>query len=133
MDGLADAVLLRADSVPCAAVDFRLAEARVSTEMTRNSSQPSVRGVTPISTQSKHSACSGSRAHVFVSWLHPFKKQKLVIIVSEAMAVPHLSRRCSTASGTFLNDEGCSQQRASATLAEACVGRPRVIQHGTSL
>jgi predicted dehydrogenase/acetyltransferase-like isoleucine patch superfamily enzyme len=29
----------------------------------------------------------GERAHVFVSWLHPFKEQKLVIVGSEAMAV----------------------------------------------
>ncbi len=30
---------------------------------------------------------SGKRAHVFVSWLHPFKEQKLVVVGSEAMAV----------------------------------------------
>lgn len=30
---------------------------------------------------------SGPRAHVFVSWLHPFKEQRLVVIGSEAMAV----------------------------------------------
>jgi predicted dehydrogenase/acetyltransferase-like isoleucine patch superfamily enzyme len=30
---------------------------------------------------------NGSRAHVFVSWLHPFKEQKLVIVGSRAMAV----------------------------------------------
>jgi predicted dehydrogenase/acetyltransferase-like isoleucine patch superfamily enzyme len=29
----------------------------------------------------------GERAHVFVSWLHPFKEQKLVIVGSDAMAV----------------------------------------------
>jgi len=29
----------------------------------------------------------GERAHVFVSWLHPFKEQKLVVVGSEAMAV----------------------------------------------
>ena len=29
----------------------------------------------------------GERAHAFVSWLHPFKEQKLVVIGSEAMAV----------------------------------------------
>src|SRR5262245_5351694 len=29
----------------------------------------------------------GERAHVFVSWLHPFKEQKLVVIGSDAMAV----------------------------------------------
>jgi UDP-2-acetamido-3-amino-2,3-dideoxy-glucuronate N-acetyltransferase len=29
----------------------------------------------------------GERAHVFVSWLHPFKEQKLVLVGSEAMAV----------------------------------------------
>ncbi len=29
----------------------------------------------------------GKRAHVFVSWLHPFKEQKLVVVGDEAMAV----------------------------------------------
>ena len=29
----------------------------------------------------------GLRAHVFVSWLHPFKEQKLVVVGSEKMAV----------------------------------------------
>jgi predicted dehydrogenase len=29
---------------------------------------------------------NGVRAHVFVSWLHPFKEQKLVVIGSEKMA-----------------------------------------------
>lgn len=29
----------------------------------------------------------GERAHVFVSWLHPFKEQKLVVVGDEAMAV----------------------------------------------
>lgn len=29
----------------------------------------------------------GIRAHIFVSWLHPFKEQKLVVIGSEKMAV----------------------------------------------
>ena len=29
----------------------------------------------------------GVRAHVFVSWLHPFKEQRLVVVGSEAMAV----------------------------------------------
>lgn len=30
---------------------------------------------------------SGPRAHVFVSWLHPFKEQRLVVVGSNAMAV----------------------------------------------
>lgn len=30
---------------------------------------------------------NGTQAHIFVSWLHPFKEQKLVIIGSEKMAV----------------------------------------------
>ncbi len=30
---------------------------------------------------------SGARAHAFVSWLHPFKEQKLVVVGSEGMAV----------------------------------------------
>jgi acetyltransferase-like isoleucine patch superfamily enzyme len=29
----------------------------------------------------------GERAHVFVSWLHPFKEQRLVVVGSDAMAV----------------------------------------------
>src|SRR5437870_11508700 len=30
---------------------------------------------------------SGVQAHIFVSWLHPFKEQRLVIVGSEKMAV----------------------------------------------
>ena len=30
---------------------------------------------------------SGVKAHIFVSWLHPFKEQKLVVVGSRAMAV----------------------------------------------
>ncbi len=30
---------------------------------------------------------SGARAHIFVSWLHPFKEQRLVVVGSEKMAV----------------------------------------------
>jgi acetyltransferase-like isoleucine patch superfamily enzyme len=30
---------------------------------------------------------AGERAHVFVSWLHPFKEQKLVVVGSDGMAV----------------------------------------------
>jgi len=30
---------------------------------------------------------SGTKAHIFVSWLHPYKEQKLIVIGSEAMAV----------------------------------------------
>ena len=30
---------------------------------------------------------SGVRAHIFVSWLHPFKEQRLVVVGSEKMAV----------------------------------------------
>jgi predicted dehydrogenase len=30
---------------------------------------------------------SGVRGHIFVSWLHPFKEQKLVVVGSKAMAV----------------------------------------------
>ena len=33
------------------------------------------------------SFAGGQRAHVFVSWLHPFKEQKLVIVGSDGMAV----------------------------------------------
>ena len=32
---------------------------------------------------------NGVCAHVFVSWLHPFKEQKLVVVGSEGMAVFH--------------------------------------------
>ncbi len=30
---------------------------------------------------------SGLRAHIFVSWLHPFKEQKLVVVGDQKMAV----------------------------------------------
>ncbi|MEE9273407.1 MAG: hypothetical protein V3U57_09105 [Robiginitomaculum sp.] len=30
---------------------------------------------------------SGGRAHIFVSWLHPFKEQRLVVVGERAMAV----------------------------------------------
>src|SRR5260370_35096500 len=30
---------------------------------------------------------SGAKAHIFVSWLHPFKEQKLVIVGGNKMAV----------------------------------------------
>ncbi len=30
---------------------------------------------------------NGKKAHIFVSWLHPFKEQKLVVVGSKAMAV----------------------------------------------
>ena len=30
---------------------------------------------------------AGARAHIFVSWLHPFKEQKLVIVGEKRMAV----------------------------------------------
>jgi UDP-2-acetamido-3-amino-2,3-dideoxy-glucuronate N-acetyltransferase len=33
------------------------------------------------------SFASGIRAHIFVSWLHPFKEQKLVVVGNEKMAV----------------------------------------------
>ena len=45
--------------------------------------QPAVADVT-LSTLS---FSSGVKAHIFVSWLHPFKEQKLVVVGSEAMAV----------------------------------------------
>src|SRR3954454_5855638 len=34
----------------------------------------------------------GTRAHIFVSWLHPYKEQKLVVIGSKQMAVFEDSR-----------------------------------------
>jgi UDP-2-acetamido-3-amino-2,3-dideoxy-glucuronate N-acetyltransferase len=43
-------------------------------------------GVTDV-TLSHFEFPSGVRAHVFVSWLHPFKEQKLVVVGSEKMAV----------------------------------------------
>ena len=30
---------------------------------------------------------NGARAHVFASWLHPFKEQKLVVVGEQGMAV----------------------------------------------
>ncbi len=38
-------------------------------------------------TVSQFSFASGVSAHVFVSWLHPFKEQRLVVVGSEKMAV----------------------------------------------
>lgn len=38
-------------------------------------------------TMSQFSFPSGTQAHIFVSWLHPFKEQRLVIVGSEKMAV----------------------------------------------
>jgi len=38
-------------------------------------------------TLSQFDFASGVRAHIFVSWLHPFKEQKLVVVGSEQMAV----------------------------------------------
>ena len=38
-------------------------------------------------TMSQMSFASGVRAHIFVSWLHPFKEQRLVVVGSEKMAV----------------------------------------------
>lgn len=41
----------------------------------------------PDVTLSQFGFANGVRAHVFVSWLHPFKEQRLVIVGSEQMAV----------------------------------------------
>ena len=41
----------------------------------------------PDVTLSSFSFANGVRAHVFVSWLHPFKEQRLVVVGSEQMAV----------------------------------------------
>ena len=38
-------------------------------------------------TMSQFEFPSGVRAHIFVSWLHPFKEQRLVVVGSEQMAV----------------------------------------------
>ncbi len=38
-------------------------------------------------TVSQFSFANGVRAHIFVSWLHPFKEQRLVVVGSEKMAV----------------------------------------------
>jgi UDP-2-acetamido-3-amino-2,3-dideoxy-glucuronate N-acetyltransferase len=43
-------------------------------------------GVTDV-TLSHFEFPSGVQAHIFVSWLHPFKEQKLVVVGSEKMAV----------------------------------------------
>jgi predicted dehydrogenase/acetyltransferase-like isoleucine patch superfamily enzyme len=42
--------------------------------------------IADVTTTQLHFA-GGERAHVFVSWLHPFKEQKLVVVGSDAMAV----------------------------------------------
>lgn len=44
------------------------------------------RGVADV-TVSQLTFSSGVRAHIFVSWLHPFKEQRLVVVGSEKMAV----------------------------------------------
>ncbi len=44
------------------------------------------RGVCDV-TVSQFCFPSGVRAHIFVSWLHPFKEQRLVVVGSEKMAV----------------------------------------------
>jgi UDP-2-acetamido-3-amino-2,3-dideoxy-glucuronate N-acetyltransferase len=41
----------------------------------------------PDVTLSSFGFANGVRAHVFVSWLHPFKEQRLVVVGSEQMAV----------------------------------------------
>ncbi len=38
-------------------------------------------------TLSQFAFASGVRAHIFVSWLHPFKEQRLIVVGSEKMAV----------------------------------------------
>lgn len=44
------------------------------------------RGVADV-TLSQLTFASGVRAHIFVSWLHPFKEQRLVVVGSDKMAV----------------------------------------------
>jgi UDP-2-acetamido-3-amino-2,3-dideoxy-glucuronate N-acetyltransferase len=44
------------------------------------------RGVCDV-TVSQFTFPSGVRAHIFVSWLHPFKEQRLVVVGSDKMAV----------------------------------------------
>ena len=44
------------------------------------------RGVSDV-TVSQFTFFSGVRAHIFVSWLHPFKEQRLVVVGSAKMAV----------------------------------------------
>jgi UDP-2-acetamido-3-amino-2,3-dideoxy-glucuronate N-acetyltransferase len=41
----------------------------------------------PDVTLSQFEFANGVRAHVFVSWLHPFKEQRLIVVGSEQMAV----------------------------------------------
>jgi UDP-2-acetamido-3-amino-2,3-dideoxy-glucuronate N-acetyltransferase len=45
--------------------------------------QPNIADVTLSTLQFDN----GARAHIFVSWLHPFKEQKLVVVGSQKMAV----------------------------------------------
>src|SRR5262245_5043525 len=45
--------------------------------------QPAIADVTVTSLE----FCSGIRAHIFVSWLHPYKEQRMVVIGSKRMAV----------------------------------------------
>jgi UDP-2-acetamido-3-amino-2,3-dideoxy-glucuronate N-acetyltransferase len=50
---------------------------------------------------------SGVKAHVFVSWLHPFKEQKLVVVGDRAMASrSSVSSPCARSASTFSSASG---------------------------
>ena len=47
---------------------------------------------------------NGVRAHIFVSWLHPYKEQRLVVVGSEKMAV--FDDRASNGEKLIVHDKG---------------------------
>src|SRR5256884_3752219 len=56
------------------------------TKVTCQASAPLTQHVSDV-TLSHFEFPSGVQAHIFVSWLHPFKEQRLVVVGSEKMAV----------------------------------------------
>jgi UDP-2-acetamido-3-amino-2,3-dideoxy-glucuronate N-acetyltransferase len=57
------------------------------------------------------------RAHTFVSWLHPFAEQRLVVVGSQAMAV---------FDGSLPDGALATCERGDQPLAEPCAGQPAV-------
>lgn len=64
--------------------------------------QPNVQDTTVTNMQ----FANGVRAHIFVSWLHPYKEQKLVVVGSEKMAL--FDDRAPAGEKLMLYDKGAS-------------------------
>lgn len=62
---------------------------------------------------------SGRRAHVFTSWLHPFKEQKLVVVGSTGMAVFEDSAQGADKLRLYRHSIDTSSREPSPTKAEA--------------